>query len=392
MWRLGLVFTAALACGQAPPPERPDARTLIAESAVATRKYQSYELQSIVTVDMRGGNMDTHLEMPSSISVRRPDRMRIQSKSQAGAMTIVSDGQHTWFYLSALKKFVKRNAVGLPEAAVSNSGLLPKDLPDVSQSVKSTTITGEDTIDVGGVKIPCWIVETTYGQIILPDQHLVIRDAVQRNWISRAHKLSLQNTFTGAIDLAGVSEPVVMTQSTRTTVLRLNPKLLDSVFVFTPPVGAKETPDWTLPGIAKPDLEGKPAPAFDDKAVDLAALRGKIVLLNFSTTWCAPCVRELPVLEKLHAEFHDRGLAVVGIDVGEPRTAIDKFLAITHLTFPIVPVSETSDLGSVLFINAYPTRLLIDRDGNVASYVAGADGEAALRADLAKLGLGDISK
>ncbi|HWZ31183.1 MAG TPA: redoxin family protein [Bryobacteraceae bacterium] len=395
--RFGLFLVAAFLAAQGPPLDQPDARTLIAQSAVATKKYQSYQLESVVTVDMRGGHLDTRLEMPSSISVRRPDRMRIYSKSQAGTMTIASDGEHTWFYLSAVKKYVKRNAVGLPEAAVSNSGLLPKGLPDVAQAVKSTRITGEDTIDVAGTKIPCWMVETTFGQILLPEQHLVIRNAVQTTWISRAEKLSLQNTFSGEVDMAGVSEPVIMTQSTRTTALRLNPKLPDSVFVFTPPVGTKETADWTLPGIAKPDLEAKPAPTFagqalDGSTVDLSALNGKIVLLDFWASWCVPCRRDLPVLEKLQTEFRDRGLAVVGIDVGEERLALDKFLKTTPLSFPIVPISDSSDLITALSVNAFPTLVLIDRDGNVASYEAGALGEAALRAVLAKVGLGDPSK
>lgn len=397
MFRFGLFLIAALVVAQAPPPDRPDARTLIAQSAVAIKKYQSYHLESLVTVEMRGGQMDTHLDMPSSISVRRPDRMRIESKSRDGNVTIVSDGEHTWFYLSALKKYVKRNAVGSPEAAIGNSGLLPKDLPDVEKSIKSMKITGEDVVDVAGAKIPCWMVETSYDMILLPEQHLVIRNAVQTNWISKAEKLSLQNTFSGEVDMAGVSEPVIMAQSTRTTALRLNVRLPDSEFVFTPPATAKQTDDWTLPGIAKPDVEGKAAPAFKAKAldgsdVDFAALRGKVVLLDFSTTWCAPCRRDLPVLEKLQAEFRDSGLVVAAIDIGEERAAIDKFLLTTKLSFPIVPVSETDDLFSRLPVNSFPTVVLIDRDGDIVSYEAGARGEAALRAALAKIGIGATSK
>jgi thiol-disulfide isomerase/thioredoxin len=397
MFRFGLFLFTALAIAQGPPPDRPDPRTLIAQSAAAIKKYQSYHLESIVTVDMRGGHMDTHLEMPSSISVRRPDRMRVQSKSQAGTVTIVSDGEHTWFYLSTLKKYVRRDAVASPEAAVGNSGLLPKDLPDVEKSVKSRKITGEDVVDVAGAKIPCWMVETAYDMILLPEQHLVIRNAVQTNWISKSDKLSLQNTFSGEVDMAGVSEPVMMSQSTRTTALRLNVRLPDSEFVFTPPATAKKTDDWTLPGIAKPEVEGKPAPGFKAKAldgsdVDLAALRGKVVLLDFWTTWCAPCRRDLLVLEKLQAEFRDSGLVVLGIDIGEERPAIEKFLAANKLSFPIVAVSDADDLLSGLSVNSFPTTVLVGRDGDVVSYQVGARGEAALREELAKLGIGASSK
>jgi len=388
MFRALPLLIAALASGQAPPPDRPDARTLIAQSAVAIKKYQSYYLGSVVTIDMRGGQMDNHLDMPSSVTVRRPDRMRIESKSPAGAATIVSDGERTWFFLSALKKYVKREAVGSPAAAVNKSGLLPKDLPDLEKSVKDMKITGEDTVTVAGVVYPCWMVETTYGTMLLPEQHLAIRNAVQTNWISKAEKLSLRNTFSGEVDMAGVSEPVMLTQSTRTTAIRLNPKLPDSQFVFTPPVNAKEVEDWTLPGIAKPDVEGKAVPAFaakalDGRSIDLSAMRGKIVLLGFWATWCSPCRRELPVLEKLHQDFRD--LEIVAINIGEPRAAVEKFLAETKLTLPVVAVGESDDLIAALSINSYPTLVWIDREGNVVSYLAGARTEAALRAQLIKL-------
>ena|SRR5579883_3465906 len=350
-WALPL---ATLAFAQA---QQPDARTLLADSAASIKQYQSYHLESIVTVDLRGGHMDNHLEMPSSISVRRPDRMKIESRSPAGTIDIVSDGEHTWFYLSALKKYVKRDAVGSPEAAVSNSGLLPKNLPDLEHSVKSMKVTGEENIEVAGKKYPCWRVEAAYGQILLPEQHLAIRNAVQTNWISKTEKLSLKTAFSGEIDMAGVSEPVMMSQSTRTTLLELNPKLPDSDFVFTPPATAKQTDDWSLPGIVKPDLEGKPV--ADLKNIDLKAMRGKPVLLNIGVADCKPCTAQTAAVEKLRSALPE----VAMLDVADPP---EDFLA-------------------ALSVSSFPTTILIDREGNIAAYEAGVQNEAALRDMLAKL-------
>ncbi len=344
MLRLAPLLIAAASIAQTPDP-----RTLIKESADAIKKYPSYHLESLVVVDMRGANLDTHLEMPSYVSVRRPDRMKIQSKSQAGTVEIVSDGEHTWFYLSAVKKYVKRDAVGSPEAAVGNSGLVPKSLPDLEKSIKTIRVSGEESIDIAGVKYPCWMVETTFGEILLPEQHLVIRNAIQTTWITKGEKLSLQNTFSGEIDMAGVSGPVTMAQSTQTTALRLNPKLPDSAFVFTPPATAKEAEDWSLPGISKPDLIGKPSPAADRKPA----------VLHFSAPWCAPCRREEQVLDKLQSE-----IAIVRINVDDPASA---------------------DLMASLSINSYPTSVVIDRQGNIAAYESGARSESAWRADIAKI-------
>jgi cytochrome c biogenesis protein CcmG, thiol:disulfide interchange protein DsbE len=378
-----------------PTAGQPDPRELLKQSADAIKQYKSYQLESVIAVDMRGGPINDKLEMPSSISVKRPDKLRIESSSRAGTITIVGDGEHTWFYVSTVKKYVKRDAVESPEAVVINSGLLPKNLPDLNQSIKSVKLTGEDTIDIGGVKTVCWVIETIFDKITLPEQNVTVRDAVQITWIMKDRKLTLQSTFRATINLPDVAEPVEMTQSTHTTKVRLGIDLPDSMFVFTPPAGVVETEDWTLPGVTKPDLIGKLAPILMTKTntaggaeIDLGALKGKVVLLDFWTTWCAPCKRELPIIEKLQREFQGQGLVAVGVTVGEDRAAVDWFLKTAGLTYPVVSVDDSSPVVAELSLTAFPTVVLIDRDGKIASYEVGARGEAALREDLKKLGIG----
>jgi len=369
-----------------------DPRELIRHSAEAIKQFKSYELESVVFIDMQGGPIKTKLELPSKVAVRRPDRMRIESRSQAGSILIVSDGAFTWFYMTPLKKYVKREASGSPEAAVGNSGLLPKNLPDVSKSIKSVRLMREEEISVAGETIACWVIETTYDSINLPEQELAIEDAAQITWISKKDGLNLQTRFSAKLNLPGVDELVKMTQSTQTTALRLDADLPDSMFTFNPPEGAKETEDWTLPGIAKPDLIGKTAPQFQAKAldgspIDLEALKGKVVLLDFWTTWCAACRKDLPALQKLSQEFHDQGLVVIGVDVAESKETSESFLKTTPITYPIVPIDDNSPLLTALSVNAFPTTVLIDRDGNIAAYEVGAQGDKPLRTALSSLGL-----
>ncbi len=330
----------------------PDPRELLKESAQAIRKFPSYQLDSVITVEMHGGPMNDKLTMPSSISVRQPGKLRIESSSSAGSVLIVGDGEHTWFYLSAAKKYAKRDAIESPEAAIINTSGLPANLPDLNQSIKSLKITGEDSITIGGVKTPCWVVETIYDRITLPEQNVMIRDAVQITWVSKDNRLTLQSTFAAKIHLPSVSEPVEMTQSTKTTKVALNVKLPDSLFVFTPPAGVRETEDWTLPGLAKPDVIGKPAPA----GLVSADAKGKIVLAFFATSPCAPCDRDQAAIDRIKADFPD--LAVV-----TPREE-----------FPALPVTS------------WPTMVIVDRDGKIVSYEAGARSESAIRQDLQKAG------
>jgi thiol-disulfide isomerase/thioredoxin len=386
MYRLLFLLAPAMFMPQ------PDARELVRDSSQAVKKYSSYQLESVVNIEMRGGVINTKLEMPSSISVRRPDHMRIESRSQAGTVNIVSDGDHTWYYLSASKRYIKRAASASPESAVGNAGLLPKNLPDVAKSIKSVKVTGEETLTVAGEKMPCWTIETVFDKIAVTDPVVLIDEGKQISWIRKSDSLSLQNTFEATLELPGVDEPVHMTQSTKTTALRLNVSLPDSLFVFSAPAGTLETEDWTLPGIVKPDVVGKTAPDFrgttlDGTDVALEDLKGKVVLLDFWASWCQPCRRELPSLEKLHQEFGNSGLAVVGINVGEEPSAVKKFLGTTPLSFPLVPMDDSAELVAKLSVSSFPTMVLIDREGKIASYEVGERDEAELRADLEKLGI-----
>jgi outer membrane lipoprotein-sorting protein len=341
----------ALLQGQA---QQPDPRELLKESAAAIKRYRSYQLESMVAVEVHGGPLSEKLEMPSSISVKRPAKVRIVSNSNSNEVIIVGDGEHTWFYESVAKKYVKRDATEALDATVISAGLLPKNLPDLEQSIKSVKIQGEDTINIGGAKTQCWVVQTIFDKITLPEQGVIVHDAVQITWIAKDTKLTLRSTFGATIHLPSVDEPVEMSQSTNTTKLRLNIDLPDSMFVFSPPPGTKETEDWLLPGITKPDVTGKTAPA-----ALLADRKGNVVLAYFTMDACVPCQRELPVIEKLKEEFRDQGLSVV----------------VTQENYP------------ELSLTSFPTIVLIDREGKIASYEVGARGESALRADLAKVGV-----
>lgn len=97
----------------------------------------------------------------------------------------------------------------------------------------------------------------------------------------------------------------------------------------------------------------------------LADFRGKVVLLNFWASWCKPCVKELPLLERTHRSISDRDALVLGINYKDITDDALSFARRYDLTFPNLRDADgrfAEEYGS----RAFPETFIIDRDGRVA--------------------------
>jgi thiol-disulfide isomerase/thioredoxin len=135
----------------------------------------------------------------------------------------------------------------------------------------------------------------------------------------------------------------------------------------------------------------EPAPAFRARTLDgeefnNESLKGKVVLLQFWTTWCPYCRKDQDAVEALVRDFDASGLVVLAVNVGESKKKVKQYLADSPRTCKIVLTADTN-LAALYAATSYPLYVLIDRDGNIAGQQDGAAGEAALRRLLAKAGL-----
>ncbi len=110
---------------------------------------------------------------------------------------------------------------------------------------------------------------------------------------------------------------------------------------------------------------------LDGRQLSLSALRGKVVLLNFWASWCPPCLKELPHLERIYQKYKNQGALVVGMNVENNRSPeeIKKFVDNQGLNFPIAIAS--SEILSQYGISPIPHSFFIDKAGNIADQMKG---------------------
>jgi len=106
------------------------------------------------------------------------------------------------------------------------------------------------------------------------------------------------------------------------------------------------------------------------RLTSLSEFRGKIVFINFWTTWCLACVIEMPSMEKLHQKFKDKDFAMVGINLQESDATVLKFYKENQLTFTTL-LDATGDVGAAFRIRGIPTTFILDKNGIIIGKVMG---------------------
>jgi DsbE subfamily thiol:disulfide oxidoreductase len=126
-----------------------------------------------------------------------------------------------------------------------------------------------------------------------------------------------------------------------------------SVMSFSTSVEAKRTqaPDFTLK-------------SRDGKNVRLSDLRGQVVLLNFWASWCGPCRQEMPILDDIHKQYSSLGFSVLGVNLDAKSSKAINYLKDTPVTFPVL-YDPKGDVSGTYGVQAMPSTVIIDKDGNV---------------------------
>jgi thiol-disulfide isomerase/thioredoxin len=149
------------------------------------------------------------------------------------------------------------------------------------------------------------------------------------------------------------------------------------VLLVALPAAAAAGDEKIRPGEFIPATPPQPAPqaAFTDadgKAVSLADFKGKPVVVNLWATWCQPCLKEMPSLDRLQANLAGKLIvAAVSQDRGGAKR-VGPFVAEMALTKLKIYLDPKADLGHAFAVHGLPTSILIDAKGRVVGRVEGA--------------------
>jgi thiol-disulfide isomerase/thioredoxin len=119
------------------------------------------------------------------------------------------------------------------------------------------------------------------------------------------------------------------------------------------------------------DLAGEP--------LSLADFRGEVLVVNFWASWCAPCLRELPVLDEWNTAWQDAGARVIAVSIDSKVKNAREFVASQKLGLTVC-VDGPQGLAAKLDLPAVPTSYVIDQQGNVVLRIEGSSA-----ADLARM-------
>lgn len=241
----------------------------------------------------------------------------------------------------------------------------------IDVGVKSATESPSETLEFDGKSTNCRVVQVDYDTDTIPPEERTVK-----YWIDPNTLLVLKQEF---VKQQGHHHPPVFWRWVYA---------VDSVkFNQAPPQWlvdiasrAQESdhprPEWvgrTAPDFVLPDLDGR--------QVNASSMHGLVVVLDFWATWCGPCKRELPIVQKIAEDYKSQGVQVWGISQDEEPSTVKKWMSDNGMEFRtlIDPDAKTAEQYEVKGI---PALVVVGRSGKIVSYYEGNQSEQSLRSAI----------
>jgi thiol-disulfide isomerase/thioredoxin len=335
-----------------------DAILVLKKAAATYRNLKSYQAQVTVATIEGTQTSERHFIETGSGSA-----YRVEDRNPSGRIC-VDDGQTQWTLDRKTNQYAK-------SASASGTPSYIADLARIDQNIKSAEILREDIFTVGGGTKKYYILlveRTRWPAGALPGaQYATIRIDEQ------TYEIAGSNIY--------ADKP---TEMLRYSLTQRNQNVSTGRFEFSPPASAKRVDSLGPEQIVFTPIVGSEAPDFTlsdaaGHAYHLRDLHGKVVVVDFWASWCAPCRASMPNLQKISEDYAKRGVIVLGLNGGEDAKTVADFAERQHYTFPLLVGGEPT-VTEQYFLVGYPTVAVVDRSGRITYREEGYDGPKALLA------------
>lgn len=325
-------------------------------------------------------------------------RYHFEGRAMTGSPMRVCDGKTVWNYRRNEQRYTakpvgelpsKEQIVTTPDFPVVGAQRLRTNMANLAKNLHSAEWLQDATLKINGRRVRCRLVRVRRSDQKRPSP----TDSFDKTiWIDRDHETILKiveheqiRSLLPGGDGVPTEEEVITTFANTS----LDGPIPDSLFNFVPPPDAKLVDEFPDPRnyIGGDSFAGEQAPSLkfksaDGKLVSLDSFRGKPVLIDFWATWCAPCVKALPDVDKIYQEGREKGLTVLSVDRDEEAKTATDMLAKKGYAWP--NFHDEGDVEQLIGSSGIPRVMLVNSGGKVV--YDGPMNEDDLRSEIAKLG------
>ncbi len=375
-------------------------------------RLEHYRFEGLVQVVVTGKGVDQKADIPVRYVFARPGRLRTEMQNPGMGSLLVSDGSTLTISAPSLAQYTRQPTPPL-QPGTGNDAFLRQVDPlgeyvRIAATASAVRSLGRDTVHTGTQVVDALKLEVT-SPADTNARGLFMHPRVL--WVDPATHRVLRDSVRADIEHPQMG-PVTSVQVTRLVHFFGEPPA-DAEFTFVPGaedrlvtrIGQQEPPAMEIEGKPAPDftLLRLPAPATTPPAkparsakaraaaaaastVKLSALKGQVVVLDFWATWCGPCRRWMPIVDRAHAEFGAKGLQVFAVNLRESDQQVQAFLTKTAVKVPVL-MDRDGSVGAAYGANSIPLTVIVGRDGKVVRALLGAHPEEDLRAALREAGI-----
>ena len=369
----GLLLLACFSQGHA-AEQSGEAEEILRKTAKAYETLQTYRDETTLVFSATARGKEQKTEIRYSLAVERPNKLALVLESGDNGITLVSDGKKLYTYMPRLKQYtveeapgtldelLKRN-IGPPGMAITAAGVV-RDLSLFGRDAYKTLMTDVEEVESVGD-------EALEGA---KTHHVTLRQKESdidlwvdaSSYLLKKIRIDMAKAIAKQRDLMPESAPTKFVVEETHSQIRAGEAIPPDTFVFSPPEGAELTDTFTAR--QESPLVGQKATDFTLEGLEkgtsirLADYAGKVVMLDFWASWCAPCRLEMPILQRVYDKYKAKGVVLIGANVGEDRATARAFLEKDNYRFP-VGLDARGEVDRAYGAPGLPHLVIIDRQG-----------------------------